>query len=158
MGGTSYWIQHLLFPNRLAKDINSETNPSPILNRPEISEDLAKLIRSLPPDLLDLFNSLPNSAPSADVDPEGALQLYDILKVLDGSVAARWHWKDTRKVLRSLHIIRETGRKPSELISEQSKDVLKPRFVVIFFYCWIPASVYYHEKISNTLLLGLLRT
>lgn len=135
MGGTSYWIQHLLFPNRLAKDINSETDQrpsSPALERSEISEDLAKSINSLPPELLDLFKSLPVPAPSADTDPEGALRLYHLLKALDASVAARWHWKDTRKVLRSLCIIQETGRKPSELIHEQSKDVLEPRFVAIF--------------------------
>ncbi|KAE9407010.1 tRNA isopentenyltransferase [Gymnopus androsaceus JB14] len=139
VGGTSYWIQHLLFPNRLAKDINSETDQrpsSPALERSEIPEDLAKSINSLPPELLDLFKSLPVPAPSADIDPEGALRLYHLLKALDASVAARWHWKDTRKVLRSLCIIQETGRKPSELIHEQSKDVLEPRFRTLCFWVY----------------------
>ncbi|KAF9070353.1 tRNA isopentenyltransferase [Rhodocollybia butyracea] len=133
VGGTSYWIQHLLFPNRLAKDFNSEIDDRPS-ERSETSEELLESIKSLPPELLDLFNTLPDPAPSADTDPEGALRLYNLLKALDTSVAARWHWKDTRKVLRSLRIVQETGRRPSELIHEQSKVLLQPRFRTLCFW------------------------
>ncbi|KAF8831574.1 hypothetical protein HHX47_DHR1000533 [Lentinula edodes] len=126
VGGTSYWIQHLLFPNRLAKNIHS-VDEGFTSSTFETSEELASLIETLPPDLFHLFHCLPNPAPSADSDPEEAFRLYNLLKALDKSVAVRWHWKDTRKVLRSIRIIQETGRKPSELIHEQSQDILQAR-------------------------------
>ncbi|KAJ3796772.1 tRNA isopentenyltransferase [Lentinula aff. detonsa] len=137
VGGTSYWIQHLLFPNRLAKDINLvddlERPPSSIF---EASEGLASAIKLLPQELQDLFACLPDPAPSAESNPEEAFRLYNLLKALDESVAARWHWKDTRKVLRSIRIIQETGRKPSELIHEQSQDLLQPRFRTLCFWVY----------------------
>ncbi|KAJ4488303.1 tRNA isopentenyltransferase [Lentinula aciculospora] len=139
VGGTSYWIQHLLFPNRLAKDINTlDDGDRPLSRIFETSEEqeLASSIKSLPPGLLNLFNRLPDPAPSANSDPEEAFQLYNLLKALDESVAARWHWKDTRKVLRSIRIIQETGRKPSELIHEQSQDILQPRFRTLCFWVY----------------------
>ncbi|KAJ3814306.1 tRNA isopentenyltransferase [Lentinula aff. lateritia] len=128
VGGTSYWIQHLLFPNRLAKNIHSVDNDEGFTSSTfETSEELASLIETLSPDLFDLFSCLPEAAPSADSDPEEAFRLYNLLKALDESVAVRWHWKDTRKVLRSIRIIQETGRKPSELIHKQSQDILQAR-------------------------------
>ncbi|KAJ3998073.1 tRNA isopentenyltransferase [Lentinula boryana] len=137
VGGTSYWIQHLLFSNRLAKDINTvddlERPPSSIF---KASEELASAIKLLPQELQDLFACLPDSAPSAESDPEEAFRLYNLLKALDESVAARWHWKDTRKVMRSIRIIQETGRKPSELIHEQSQDILQPRFRTLCFWVY----------------------
>ncbi|KAJ3821029.1 tRNA isopentenyltransferase [Lentinula raphanica] len=137
VGGTSYWIQHLLFPNRLAKDLDSvdqeERLTSPEL---EISAELALSLKLLPSELQRLFNCLPETAPSADSDPGEAFQLYNLLKALDDRVAARWHWKDTRKVLRSIRIIQETGRKPSELIQAQSQDIIRPRFRTLCFWVY----------------------
>ncbi|KAJ4501722.1 tRNA isopentenyltransferase [Lentinula lateritia] len=137
VGGTSYWIQHLLFPNRLAKNIHSVDNDEGLTSPTfETSEELASLIETLPPDLFDLFHCLPNPAPSTDSDPEEAFRLYNLLKALDESVGMRWHWKDTRKVLRSIRIIQETGRKPSELIHEQSQDILQARFRTLCFWVY----------------------
>ncbi|KAF9257804.1 tRNA isopentenyltransferase [Marasmius fiardii PR-910] len=143
VGGTSYWIQHLLFPDRLVRDLTSVTgsgtqaddrssSSSPV----PMSDDMRKAIATLPPDLLDLFNSLPDPAPSADADPEAAYALYNLLKALDASVAERWHWKDTRKVLRSLRIIQDTGRRPSEMIEQQSANRVKPRFNTLCFWVY----------------------
>ncbi|KAG7086740.1 hypothetical protein E1B28_002673 [Marasmius oreades] len=140
VGGTSYWIQHLLFPDRLVRDMTSipasdqtDIHPSSSVS---ISDDMAKAITSLAPDLLDLFHSLPDSAPSADADPEAAYALYNLLKVLDVAVAERWHWKDSRKVLRSLRIIQDTGRRPSEMIEQQSQNRVKPRFNTLCFWVY----------------------
>ncbi|KAF5372983.1 hypothetical protein D9758_001783 [Tetrapyrgos nigripes] len=136
VGGTSYWLQHLLFPNRLAQDsptdVRSERTSEPLSDR------LTQSISSLPSDLLDLFNALPDPPPSADTDPEAAYALYKLLKELDDAVAQRWHWKDTRKVIRSLRIIQESGRKPSEIIDEQSQEELRPRYRTLCF--WIYAN------------------
>ncbi|KAK7043775.1 tRNA dimethylallyltransferase, mitochondrial [Paramarasmius palmivorus] len=139
VGGTSYWIQHLLFPNRLVRDMATEESAGK--HTSTMSEDLTRLISSLPSELLDLFNSLPDPAPDADTDPEAAYALYKLLKVVDPFVAERWHWKDTRKVLRSLRIIRETGRRPSEMIDEQSRDHVRPRFNTLCFWVYADPEV-----------------
>ena len=56
-----------------------------------------------------------------------ALGLYNILQALDPPVAARWYWRDTRKVLRNLEIMEGSGRKVSEILQEQSTVALKVR-------------------------------
>lgn len=132
VGGTSYWIQHLMFPNRLAsfdQRVKSEGNKDPASPSPTISERLAQSIASLPSDLVQLFYALPEQPPSAASEPELAWSLHTLLSVLDPLVAQRWHWKDTRKVLRSLSIIRENGRLSSEIMEEQAQVVVRPRLV-----------------------------
>jgi tRNA dimethylallyltransferase len=114
----------LIFPDRLALS-ESYATLSPVL-----ADSLGKSLSALPPYLLDLYNALPDYAEPASVNLEAAVQLHALLSALDPPVAARWHWKDTRKVLRSLRIMKDTGRKPSEIISEQSQSVVKPRFAV----------------------------
>jgi tRNA dimethylallyltransferase len=78
---------------------------------------------------IDLFNKLPDPPPSASTDPDGALAMHRLLQALDPAVASRWHWRDTRKVLRSLRIIAETGRLPSEIVAKQSETDLSARYV-----------------------------
>lgn len=133
VGGTSYWIQHLVFPNRLiSKDRDDVPRPLP---REEWSQELQDSISSLPPELLSLFENLPQEAPSAKLYPDDAFNLHQLLSLLDPKISERWHWKDTRKVLRNLNIIKESGKRPSDIIVEQSgptKDS-KPRFVCRFF-------------------------
>ena len=134
VGGTSYWIQHLIFPNRLvSKDSGSRPqSPSP-LAEPSGSEQLLLLMASLAPDLLLLLQHLPEEPPSAKVNPDEAFQLHSLLSILDPVISQRWHWKDTRKVLRSLQIIKEYRQRPSDIIVEQSSTTAdsKPRSVSI---------------------------
>jgi len=118
VGGTSYWIQHLIFPDRL---VGKESQPSPP------SHSSKNLLSELSPEERDLFSKLPDLPPSASDDPDGALAMHRLLQKLDPMVASRWHWRDTRKVLRSLRIIAETGRLPSEIIAEQSETDLTAR-------------------------------
>ena len=130
VGGTSYWIQHLIFPDRLvSKDIIART-PSPDLEEEKSwPPELVKSLASLPVELLDIFMNLPVDPPSAKSHPDLAFKLHTLLSVLDSPISQRWHWKDTRKVLRSLEIIKETGKRPSHIIYEQSlsADSHKPR-------------------------------
>ena len=131
VGGTSYWIQHLIFPNRLIpKDSVSRPHSPPLVEAPW-SEQLLLSIASLPPDLLLLFHHLPEEPPSAKVNPDEAFRLHSLLSILDPVVSQRWHWKDTRKVLRSLQIIKECRQRPSDIIVEQSSTTTesKPRSV-----------------------------
>lgn len=138
VGGTAYWIQHLLFPGRLAaldekaapptgRDATSgsgELPPSP----PTPSALLQGAIASIPQDLRPLFDVLPGRPPAADTHASEAFNLHRLLAAIDPPVAHRWHWKDTRKVLRSLELIKETGRLSSEIISEQSQTAPPPRY------------------------------
>ncbi|KAF9052739.1 tRNA isopentenyltransferase [Panaeolus papilionaceus] len=137
VGGTSYWIQHLLFPSRLLEKNQEDGHIAPQ------SEHLAKSIQTLPPDLLDLFNNLPQVPPSAKTHPDDAFKLHQLLSSLDPTISRRWHWKDTRKVLRSLAIVKETGRCPSEIISEQAKDnqEIQPRFKALSFWLYADLAI-----------------
>jgi tRNA dimethylallyltransferase len=75
----------------------------------------------------ELFNALPEIPPSAADEPSAALSLHNLLHALDPEVASRWHWRDTRKVLRNLQIIRDSGRRVSEIFKEQSSVTPSPR-------------------------------
>jgi tRNA dimethylallyltransferase len=123
VGGTSYWIQHLIFPDRLM------SSPSTASWQSQGKKEVEGQVND--PELLRLFHSLPVSPPSAGADPEAAFKMHSLLAVLDPVMAARWHWRDTRKVLRSLEIIKDTGRKASDIVAEQSSRTAfnEPRFV-----------------------------
>ncbi|KAL1750554.1 IPP transferase-domain-containing protein [Schizophyllum commune] len=108
VGGTSYWIQHLLFPGRLAGE---EVSSSPPAVRMSLEATLVY---------------------SAGV----GLHMHNLLTALDPVVAARWHWKDTRKVIRCLNIIKDTGKRPSDIFDEQSKDMPKPRYDSLCFWLY----------------------
>lgn len=130
VGGTAYWIQHLIFPGRLAaepaqascQDSGSSAGAAPP------SDGLSSVLSQITADLRQLYDALPETSPSAADDPAGALALFNLLQALDPVVAARWHWRDTRKVLRNLNIMKDSGRKVSEILQEQSAVALSPRY------------------------------
>ncbi len=129
VGGTSYWIQHLIFPERMASLDKPENTAEQEKPSHPPSESFKNALAALPPEVLDLFNSLPEYAPRADDDIAFAHRLYNLLMALDPLVAQRWHWRDTRKVLTNLRVIQENRRLASEVIRDQSKAVLKPRYL-----------------------------
>ncbi|TFK72598.1 tRNA isopentenyltransferase [Pluteus cervinus] len=154
VGGTSYWIQHLIFPNRLASRMHAQPR--------ELSTQLQANIASLPQDLLEVYNNLPERPPSASTEPEAASRLHALLHHLDAEVAQRWHWKDTRKVSRSLEIMKETGRLPSEIIvhQSQSQDAGAPRFESLCFWLYADLSVLeqrLNERVDSMVQRGLLQ-
>jgi tRNA dimethylallyltransferase len=97
--------------------------------KPELSSELQVVVSELPEDLRAVFEALPDVPLPISDDPDAALKLHRLLAALDPTVSARWHWKDVRKVLRSLVIIKETGRKNSDIIAEQSSNSVGPRWV-----------------------------
>ncbi|KAI6109974.1 tRNA isopentenyltransferase [Pisolithus sp. B1] len=159
VGGTSYWIQHLLFPNRLASD------DPPSLSGDQHSDHFRSPVPEcftlkLPPDLLKLFDHLPEHVPSAISDPDGASLRYELLQALDEPVAARWHWRDTRKVLRALQIIKEQGRTPSEIINERASTPLFPRYRTLCFCLHAEQSVLdrrLDERVDDMIKNGLVQ-
>jgi tRNA dimethylallyltransferase len=126
VGGTSYWIQNLIFPGRLvseSKSLSSSPKHSwttDVLQQQ--SDDISRSISLLEKGTLELFINLPEHPPSASKEPEAAWKLYALLSNLDPITSSRWHWRDTRKILRSLQIIKETGRKASDVMAEQTMD------------------------------------
>jgi len=129
VGGTSYWIQNLVFSDRLVSSPKPTATKSSYKTPEELHHFTSKLTN---PDLFHIFDSLPESPPSASKDGDFAYQLHALLHIIDPVMASRWHWRDTRKVLRSLEIIKETGRKASDIVTEQAlrTAVAEPRFVL----------------------------
>ncbi|KAF6764962.1 tRNA isopentenyltransferase [Ephemerocybe angulata] len=99
VGGTSYWIQHLSIPEqdcqRPPRLRQAPTHPGILHCKPQLARSPRTCAR--------LFENLPKEPPSA-------------------KVGQRWHWKDTRKVLHSLSIIRSARRRASDIIAEQAAD------------------------------------
>ncbi|CAE6487074.1 unnamed protein product [Rhizoctonia solani] len=125
VGGTAYWVQHLLFANRLTSLEHSTSGPSTTL-------PVSTLLLDLPPPLRQLFENLP---PRGDgVDETTAFDLHTILSHLDPSTAARWHWKDTRKVLRSLNIIRESHQTVQDAYGAQPEPVARYPTMIFWLY------------------------
>ncbi|KJA27333.1 hypothetical protein HYPSUDRAFT_131237 [Hypholoma sublateritium FD-334 SS-4] len=141
VGGTSYWIQHLIFPSQL---IHKDPSMSKISDGAVVSEMFKNAVHALSPDLLNLLQNLPREAPSAKIDPDKAFQMHQLLSALDPIISQRWHWKDTRKVLRSLEIAKETGRLPSTIVAEQSSVVAegsKPRYSTLTFWLYAEPTI-----------------
>lgn len=126
VGGTTYWIQHLIFPNRLAS-LEYQDGGAEATSSGTMSPSLQSSLEQLSDDLKALYADLPGQATAETVPSDKALALYKLLYALDPRVGGRWHWKDTRKVLRSLQVIKETGRTVSETMEEQDMAHSTPR-------------------------------
>ncbi|CEQ42808.1 SPOSA6832_04660, partial [Sporobolomyces salmonicolor] len=148
VGGTSYYLQNLVFPNQLVADVASSSRPSspePPSASPKTLDDVAdfpprllEAIKALPAELLSLFfvlPALPDISTPDDFPPRFPLDLlpprlrspetlvpalYTLLKTLDPASADRWHWRDVRKVRRALDIVWE-GRRWEDVVSEQQQ-------------------------------------
>jgi tRNA dimethylallyltransferase len=154
VGGTSYYLQHLVFPDRLASTLPPSRPPTPpadlTTSAPDVHEvrsladiahfppDLRASIESLPTEPLHLFlafPALPAISTPDDFPPGFPLQLlpprlrspatlapalYSLLQAVDPQSAERWHWRDIRKVQRSLAIVWE-GRRWTEIVQEQQE-------------------------------------
>lgn len=152
VGGTTYYIQNLIFPNQLVSDVPPPTRPdSPPLtfvtretSIPKTHSDVAHFppsllaaIDALPPALLALFYALPalpQTSTPAFFPPNFPVELlppecqspetfvtscYALLKLLDPDSAARWHWRDVRKVRRGVEVVWQ-GRRWEDVVSEQT--------------------------------------
>jgi len=119
VGGTTYWMQHLLFPNRLVGSPSKQRNKENIEYSPIVQQSLALLSW----EQRQLFDTLPvgNSAAECIPSDDYSLRLHTLLSSIDPDMASRWHWRDTRKVLRNLQIIKESGQRASEIIREQDQ-------------------------------------
>jgi len=105
--------------------------------------DLINRLESIPLDLLRLFLLLPHLPPfsSPKEFPPGfphellplkyrppqataedlCIALHQTLQSIDPVMAGRWHWRDLRKVRRSLEVALCTGKLMSNLVAEQDQ-------------------------------------
>ncbi|PWN31449.1 tRNA isopentenyltransferase [Meira miltonrushii] len=127
VGGTNYYLQHLLLPGKLVSmdddkrehvdnsdsDGGKEANA---VTEDTVDQILASLGVPLENEQRQLLLRL--SEKSDDHDPS-ALQLWKLLNVLDPKMASRWHYRDTRKTRRSLNVLLETGKRHSQWYEEQ---------------------------------------
>ena len=125
VGGTAYWIQHLLFPNPLLVDRSKELNTENIEYSPIVQHALA----SLSGEQRQLFDTLPlgNTRTGSIPTDDHSLRLHTLLSSMDPDMASRWHWRDSRRVLRNLQVIKETGQRPSEIARRQDEPIKEAR-------------------------------
>lgn len=144
-------MQHLIFPNQLVSDAPPPRPPTPppsasatplpktLDDLSHFPTDLKSRILALPSELLALFllhpSLPPTSSPSAFPpafpinalpptlrEPEAfAAALYATLQRVDPFSAARWHWRDIRKVRRALDITWE-GRVWQDVLDAQAQN------------------------------------
>ena len=107
----------------------------------EPSPEVSSRISQLAAQLQRLYQNLPEKDTVDELSTDGAWQLYTLLSELDPEMASRWHWKDSRKVLRSLEIIKESGRLASESVRSQDEATSLPRCVNIVHFFTISIQV-----------------
>ncbi|ORZ25959.1 IPP transferase-domain-containing protein [Absidia repens] len=112
VGGTNYYVQSLLYQNSLIKD--------------EPQGD--QYIRS------------PSPEPMPELDALQTSELYSRLQEIDPIMANKWHPSNRRKIIRSLQVFYQLGRKQSDIIKEQ-KDHLQihgsqSRFKSVIFWLY----------------------
>ena len=148
-------MQHFLFPPpemSFARDRYSnkalDIHWTPPGARPPIPDDLDPALVKL----LDTFwtnepivpaagesESIDHGGPSAPFssrpttkEDSHLLSLYQLLQAVDSAEAARWHWRDGRKVRRSLERWWERGGVPASSDSDQPGRMAKCALIMQF--------------------------
>ncbi|GAA5891416.1 hypothetical protein JCM6882_004687 [Rhodosporidiobolus microsporus] len=162
VGGTTYYLQNLVFPNQLVNDatdappLTTTLSPAPktLDDIQHFPPSLRQSIESLPSEFFTLFLTLPClpqiSTPD-DFPPSFPLDLlpprlrspdtltpalFSLLQKVDPNSAARWHWRDIRKVRRALDIVWE-GRRWEDVVQEQqARPDEGARFRTLIFWLY----------------------
>lgn len=95
----------------------------------KLERELQIIVDGLPPAQLGLFNEITHGLRTASMTNDESYQLWKLLESLDPDMASRWHWKDSRKVVRNLEIIVETGKRASDIVKSQDVEPLDSRYV-----------------------------
>lgn len=126
-GGTTYYLQHLLFPGRLI------TSGAPSEGGEKVDLESDPVYKQLSEEEKELLNQVSTSssgkvdlATRAAADGELSMRLWKLLEKVDPVMASRWHYRDSRKVANSLRVYRETGQPHSQLIAQQDASHAGP--------------------------------
>jgi tRNA dimethylallyltransferase len=145
-----YFLQHLLFPGKLVSADTAE-QVLPTSYRVRTIDDMDVLLRErvvqLPTDVQLLLFNLENisSISTPDAFPPGynieglpatlrtpeeyTKAVYRCLQAVDPDMALRWHWRDVRKVTRSVQVYMQSGQPHSTIMREQSQNVQESQYV-----------------------------
>ncbi|WFD44971.1 leukotriene-A4 hydrolase [Malassezia psittaci] len=117
VGGTTYYLQHLLFPGRLVSS-SYENGLDSTCRHNTFQEKLS-------PEQRTIWDAI-HQDHDIDIDHITSESLWDLLHALDEASAARWHYRDRRKVLRSLRILKHTGTRQSDWVHQQDASASQP--------------------------------
>lgn len=150
-----YFLQHLLFPGRLVSaeaEQEAKRTEDCITCVEDLKEEQKERLKQLPVDVqqvFSLFESLPllstpdafspsfpvGRLPESIRKPEAYTSaVYQLLKAIDPVIAQRWHWRDIRKVSRSLQVFMQTGRMHSAIMEEQAQAPQESQSVLLPWY------------------------
>ncbi|UZJ54744.1 hypothetical protein CBS101457_004064 [Exobasidium rhododendri] len=133
VGGTTYYLQHFVLPGQLVSLQNREDDrirqerPATVhevksaTEVERIAEEASRVPLTTEQKLL-LFRVINLSHSSSLKDVDDPMMIWTLLDCLDQEMAMRWHFRDTRKIIRSIKVLFETGRRHSELIEEQKRQ------------------------------------
>ncbi|KAJ3144933.1 hypothetical protein HDU86_001325 [Geranomyces michiganensis] len=139
VGGTNYYVQSILFKNRIIATAKADehlksSNENDVVNDDDAdaSLPLTAAAADVPSPALaghplasgigDALRATdPRTASREEIDrwSRGGSRLLDLLAQVDPIMADRWHVRDVRKIRRSLQIFYTTGRRHSDIMSEQ---------------------------------------
>lgn len=114
VGGTTYYVQHLLFPGRLVSQVPAADAASAAARAAA-----AARVAALPPAQRAQWDALGAGHRPEDVQPA---ELWALLHAVDPASASRWHYNDFRKVYRSLRILYDTGVPQSAWLHAQDVE------------------------------------
>ncbi|KAJ1655913.1 tRNA dimethylallyltransferase, mitochondrial [Dispira simplex] len=121
VGGTHYYVQAVLWRQSLVASPDSQSrSPSPLPNSSSVNPTFGYDVTQL-----------------QQMDNTG---LYRLLQRVDPTMAQMWHPNDRRKLLRSLEVYTQTGRRHSEWIRESQRSTAEEqrlRFRTCIF--WVHA-------------------
>ncbi|KAI9300299.1 tRNA dimethylallyltransferase, partial [Cunninghamella echinulata] len=114
VGGTNYYVQSLLYQNTLINDDNNNSNENQS--------------RSSSPEPIPELEALQTD------------ELYAKLQDIDPVMANKWHPSNRRKIMRSLKVFYQMGRRQSDIIKEQQEhnDMhgIQSRFKSVIFWLY----------------------
>lgn len=125
VGGTTYYLQHLLLPGRLVSVADEERHDasSRQMSREEVERRVSEVSSEpLREEQLVLLHEIVNMAHSSTGGDSEPIEVWNLLRCLDEPMARRWHYRDRRKVTRSLKVLFETGMRHSDLIELQEEQ------------------------------------
>lgn len=145
-----YFLQHLLFPGKLVSAEEREqadVASYKVKDLSDLAEQQRQQVQCLPTDFQELLfsfaqlppvstpNAFPPDFPVAKLPPtlqsseKYTSAVYQCLQAVDPDMAQRWHWRDIRKVSRSLQVFLQTGRQHSAIMREQAQTVQETQYV-----------------------------
>ena len=116
-GGTNYYIESLLWKILIDEDLPYIVGGRKLIDETSVETNATKATDDKMEE--DEHISITSVNWSNDNGKPSTIQLYELLKSVDPGRASVLHPRERRKIWRSLQVYSRTGKKHSELLSEQ---------------------------------------